>query len=136
MREGAFILVGDVLDNDLKVGFVLIGCSILLFPMMMDLMQEHDDVVREHERECDIEDRQLVLGITDSPNHVLCNELEKEKSLRVSYFLGSLALFVLSGLSGLVMVLPYDDSDPKQPPLGGQLRLWVSLLSQYHGTTS
>ena len=122
MREGAFILVGDVLDNDLKVGFVLIGCSILLFPMMMDLMQEHDDVVSEHERECDIEYRQLVLGITDSPNHVLCNELEKEKSLRVSYFLGSLALFVLSGLSGLVMVLPYDDSDPKQPPLGGQLR--------------
>jgi hypothetical protein len=122
MREGAFILVGDVLDNDLKVGFVLIGCSILLFPMMMDLMQEHDDVVREHERECDIEYRQLVLGITDSPNHVLCNELEKEKSLRVSYFLGSLALFVLSGLSGLVMVLPYDDRDPKQPPLGGQLR--------------
>ena len=122
MREGAFILVGDVLDNDLKVGFVLIGCSILLFPMMMDLMQEHDDEVREHERECDIEYRQLVLGITDSPNHVLCNELEKEKSLRVSYFLGSLALFVLSGLSGLVMVLPYDDSDPKQPPLGGQLR--------------
>ena len=83
MREGAFILVGDVLDNDLKVGFVLIGCSIILFPMMMDLMQEHDDVVREHERECDIEYRQLVLGITDSPNHVLCNELEKEKSLRV-----------------------------------------------------
>ncbi len=122
MREGAFILVGDFLDNDLKVGFVLIGCSILLFPMMMDLMQEHDDVVREHERECDIEYRQLVLGIIDSPNPVLCNELEKEKSLRVSYFLGSLALFVLSGLGGLVMVLPYDGTDPKQPPLGGQLR--------------
>ena len=122
MREGAFILVGDFLDNDLKVGFVLIGCSILLFPMMMDLMQEHDDVVREHERECDIEYRQLVIGIIDSPNPVLCNELEKEKSLRVSYFLGSLALFVLSGLGGLVMVLPYDGTDPKQPPLGGQLR--------------
>jgi hypothetical protein len=122
MREGALILVGDVLDNDRKVGFVLIGCSILLFPMMMNLMQEHDDVVREHERECDMEYRQLVLHITDSPNPVLCNELEKEKSHRVSYFLGSLALFVLSGLGGLVMVLPYDDSDPKQPPLGGQLR--------------
>ena len=122
MCEGAFILVGDFLDNDLKVGFVLIGCSILLFPMMMDLMQEHDDVVREHERECDIEYRQLVLGIIDSPNPVLCSELEEEKSLRVSYFLGSLALFVLSGLGGLVMVLPYDGTDPKQPPLGGQLR--------------
>ena len=122
MCEISPIIVGDVLDKDLKIGFVLIGCSILLFPMMMDLMQEHDDVVREHERECDIEYRQLVLGIIDSPNPVLCNELEKEKSLRVSYFLGSLALFVLSGLGGLVMVLPYEGSDPKQPPLGGQLR--------------
>ena len=81
MREGAFILVGDVLDNDLKVGFVLIGCSILLFPMMMDLMQGHDDVLREHERECDMEYRQLVLDIIDSPDPVLCNELEKELSL-------------------------------------------------------
>ena len=122
MCEGAFILVGDFLDNDLKVGFVLIGCSILLFPMMMDLMQEHDDVVREHERECDMDYRSLVLDIHDSPDSALCNELEEEKSLRVSYFLGSLALFVLSGLGGLVMVLPYDDSDPKQPPPGGQLR--------------
>jgi len=122
MREGAIILVGDDLDNDLKIGFVLIGCSILLFPMMMDLMQEHDDVVREHERECDMDYRYLVLDIIESPDWVLCNELEQEKSHSVSYFLGSLALFVLSGLGGLVMVLPYEESDPRQPPLGGQLR--------------
>ena len=119
MREGAITLVGDDLDNDLKIGFVLIGCSILLFPMMMDLMQEHDDVVREYERECDMDYRLLVLDIIESPDWVLCNELEQEKSQRVSYFLGSLALFVLSGLGGLVMVLPYEESDPRQPPLGG-----------------
>jgi hypothetical protein len=122
MREGTTILVGDDLDNDLKIGFVLIGCSILLFPMMMDLMQEHDDVVREYERECDMDYRLLVLDIIESPDWVLCNELEQEKSQRVSYFLGSLALFVLSGLGGLVMVMPYEESDPRQPPLGGQLR--------------
>jgi len=122
MREGTTILVGDDLDNDLKIGFVLIGCSILLFPMMMDLMQEHDDVVREYERECDMDYRLLVLDIIESPDWVLCNELEQEKSQRVSYSLGSLALFVLSGLGGLVMVMPYEESDPRQPPLGGQLR--------------
>ena len=122
MREGVIILVGDDLDNDLKIGFVLIGCSILLFPMMMDLMQEHDDVVREYERECDMNYRHLVLNILEAPDWVLCNELEQEKSQRVSYFLGSLALFVLSGLGGLVMVMPYEESDPRQPPLGGQLR--------------
>ena len=122
MHEGSSILVGDVLQNDMKIGFILIGCSILLFPMMMDLMQEHDDVVREHERECDMDYRLLVLDIHESPDSALCNELEQEKSQRVSYFIGLLALFVLTGLGGLVMVLPYDDNDPKQPPLGGQLR--------------
>ena len=122
MCEGVIILVGDDLDNDLKIGFVLIGCSILLFPMMMDLMQEHDDVVREYERECDMNYRHLVLNILEAPDWVLCNELEQEKSQRVSYFLGSLALFVLSGLGGLVMVLPYEGSDSRQPPPGGQLR--------------
>jgi len=122
MREGAFILVGDDLDNDLKIGFVLIGCSILLFPMMIDLMQEHDDAVKEHERECDMDYRTLVLHTVELPDPVLCNELEGEKSRSVSFFLGSLTLFVLSGLGGLVMVLPYEESDPKQPPLGGQLR--------------
>ena len=122
MREGSSILVGDVLENDMKIGFALIGCSILLFPLTMNLMQEHDDVVREHERECDMEYRSLVLHIIESPDPVLCNELEQEKSQRVSYFLGSLALFMLTGVGGLVLVLPYEDSDPKQPPLGGQLR--------------
>ena len=114
--------MGDELDKDLKIGFVLIGCAILLFPIMMDLMQEHDDVVREHERECDMDYRALVLHTTVPPDPVLCNELEEEKSHRVSYFLGSLALFVLSGLGGLVMVLPYEESGPRQPPPGGQLR--------------
>ena len=114
--------MGDELDKDLKIGFVLIGCAMLLFPVMMDMMQEHDDAVKEHERECDMDYRLLVLDTIVPPDPVLCNELEEEKSHRVSYFLGSLALFVLSGLGGLVMVLPYDDSDPKQPPPGGQLR--------------
>ena len=48
MREGAFILVGDDLDNDLKIGFVLIGCSILLFPMMMDLMHIKEKTMKKH----------------------------------------------------------------------------------------
>ena len=106
----------------MKVGLVLIGCAMLLFPAMMDMMQEHDDVVREHERECDMNYRSLVLHTNESPDPVLCKELEEEKSRRVSYFLGSLALFVILGLGGLVMVMPYEGSDPKQPPLGGQLR--------------
>ena len=122
MREGTYVLVGDELDKDLKVGFVLIGCSVLLFPMMIDMMQKHDDVVKEHERECDMDYRTLVLHTAESPDPVLCNELEVEKTRRVSYFLGSLALFVISGVCGLVMVLPYGGSDPRQPPLGGELR--------------
>ena len=67
MREGTSALVGDELDKDLKVGFVLIGCALLLFPVMMDMMQEHDDAVKEHERECDMDYRACLLYTSPSP---------------------------------------------------------------------
>jgi hypothetical protein len=104
------------------IGFGLIGCALLLFPLMMNLMQDHDDSVREHERECDMDYRWLVLDTLDSPDPVLCKELEREKARMTTYFLGSLGMFVVSGLGGLVMVLPYDERDPKQPPPGRELR--------------
>ena len=110
------------MDKDLKIGFVLVGCALLLFPMTMDLMQEHDDAVKEHERECDIEYRLLVLNTIESPDPVLCEELEGEKARKITYFLGSMGLFVVTGVGGLVMVLPYETRDPKQPPPGRELR--------------
>ena len=110
------------MDRDLKIGLVLIGCALLLFPLMMDLMQEHDDAVKEHERECDIEYRLLVLNTIESPDPVLCEELEGEKARKITYFLGSMGLFVVTGVGGLVMVLPYETRDPKQPPPGRELR--------------
>ena len=94
----------------------------LLFPLMMNLMQEHDDSVREHERECDMEYRILVLDTIESPDPVLCEELEDEKARKTRYFLVSVGLFVVSGVGGLVMVLPYETRDPKQPPPGRELR--------------
>ena len=56
-----------------------------------------------------------MLDTIESPDPVLCEELEDEMSVRVSYFIGSLGLFVLFGIGGLVLVLPYDNNDPKQP---------------------
>ena len=88
----------------------------------MDLMQEHDDTVREHERECDMEYRSLVLDTIESPDPVLCEELEGEKARKMTYFLGSVGLFMATGVGGLVMVLPYENRDPKQPPSGRELR--------------
>ena len=110
------------MDNDAKKGLVLISLAVVMFPVMMDMMQQHDDTVREHERECDMEYRLMVLDTIESPDPVLCEELEDEMSVRVSYFIGSLGLFVLFGIGGLVIVLPYDNNDPKQPPIGGELR--------------
>ena len=88
----------------------------------MDLMQEHDDTVREHERECDMEYRLLVLDTIESPDPVLCEELEGEKARKMTYFLGSVGLFMATGVGGLVMVLPYENRDPQQPPSGRELR--------------
>ena len=110
------------MNRDLKIGFVLIGCALLLFPLTMNLMQEHDDAVKEHERECDMEYRLLVLNTIESPDPVLCEELEGEKARKITYFLGSMGLFVVTGVGGLVMVLPYETRDPKQPPPGRELR--------------
>lgn len=103
------------------MGFILIAFALVLLPAVMDQMQQHDDAVKEHERECDIEYRLLVLDTIESPDSVLCAELEEEKSVRISYFMCSLTLFMLSGIGGLVMVLPHDDNDPKQPPAGEEL---------------
>ena len=110
------------MDRDLTIGFVLIGCALLVSPLMMNLMQEHDDAVKEHERECDIEYRLLVLNTIESPDPVLCKELEEEKARTTTYFLGSVGLLVVTGVGGLVMVLPYETRDPKQPPPGRELR--------------
>ena len=110
------------MEDDTKRGFVLIALAVVMFPVMMDMMQQHDDAVREHERECDMEYRLLVLDTIESPDAALCEELEDEMSVRVSYFIGSLGLVVLFGIGGLVLVLPYDNNDPKQPPIGGELR--------------
>ena len=90
--------------------------------MTIDLMKEHDDAVKEHERECDMEYRLLVLNTIESPDPVLCEELEDEKAREMRDFLGSVGLFVVSGVGGLVMVLPYETRDPKQPPPGRELR--------------
>ena len=49
------------MDNAAKKGLVLIALAVVMFPVMMDMMQQHDDAVREHERECDMEYRLLVL---------------------------------------------------------------------------
>ena len=70
------------MDRDLTIGFVLIGCALLMFPLMMNLMQEHDDSVREHERECDIEYRLLVLNTIESPDPVLCKSWRGKKRAR------------------------------------------------------
>ena len=53
---------------------------------------------------------------------MLCEELEGEKTRKITYFLGSMSLFVVTGVGGLVMVLPYEARDPKQPPPGRELR--------------
>ena len=69
-----------------------------------------------------MEYRLLVLNTIESPDPVLWGELEDEKARKVTYFLGSVGLFVVSGVGGLVMVLPYETRDPKQPPPGRELR--------------
>ena len=93
-----------------------------MLPVMMDLMQYHDDASDEYERECDINYRILILDNNDPIDAAQCEELEDEMSKRLVYFFGSMVFFVLSGLCGIALVLPQGDNGRRQPPMGGQLR--------------
>ena len=90
-------------------GLILIFCSLALFPTSLDLMQDHDDVESQYERECDIQYRTLT-GNFSAIDTELCSELYDERSRRLALFIGCLAAFVISGLVGLVIVLPGDST--------------------------
>ena len=115
-------LAGDFLENETRNVLLLIAVSIVMLPVTMNLMQYHDDASDEYERECDINYRIYVLDNNDPIDGALCEELEDEMSKRLVYFIGSMAIFVLSGLCGIALVLPQGENGPRQPPMGGQLR--------------
>ena len=110
------------MENETRNGLLLIAVSIVMLPVTMNLMQYHDDDSDEYERECDINYRIYVLDNNDPIDGALCEELEDEMSKRLVYFIGSMAIFVLSGLCGIALVLPQGENGPRQPPMGGQLR--------------
>ncbi len=95
--------------SDKVKGFALLACSILLLPISLDLMQVHDDVEREYERECDLQYRALI-GNVSTPDWGLCTELDEDRSRKAAMFMTSLGFFVLTGLVGTVMVLPSNEN--------------------------
>ncbi len=115
-------LAGDLLESETRNGLLLIAISLVMLPVTMDLMQYHDDASDEYERECDINYRIYVLDNNDPIDGALCLEIEDEMSKRLVYFIGSIAILVLSGLCGIALVLPQGENDSKQPPMSGQLR--------------
>lgn len=95
--------------SDKVKGFALLACSILLLPISLDLMQVHDDIEREYERECDLQYRALI-GNVSTPDWGLCTELDEDRSRKAAMFMTSLGFFVLTGLVGTVMVLPSNEN--------------------------
>mgnify|MGYP000238570113 FL=1 len=97
------------MPSDTAKGYALILCSILLLPLSLDLMQDHDDVETEYERECDLQYRALI-GNVSTPDWGLCSELNEDRSRKATLFMASLGLFVLTGLVGTVMVIPSNEN--------------------------
>ena len=95
--------------SDMVKGFALVFCSILLLPLCLDLMQDHDDVESEYERECDLQYRALI-GNVSTPDWGYCSELSEDRSRKATLFMTSLGLFVLTGLLGTVMVFPSNEN--------------------------
>ena len=110
------------MEGETRNGLLLIAVSLIMLPVTMDLMQYHDDASDEYERECDINYRIYVLDNNDPIDGAHCEEIEAELSKRLVYFIGSMAIFVLSGLCGIALALPQGENGRRQPPMGGQLR--------------
>ena len=110
------------MESETRNGLLLIAISLVMLPVTMDLMQYYDDASDEYERECDINYRIYVLDNNDPIDGAQCKEIEVEMSKRLVYFIGSMAIFVLSGLCGIALVLPQGENGRRQPPMGGQLR--------------
>jgi len=98
----------DLLSDSVK-GFALVAFSVLLLPMSLDLMQDHDDAEREYEMECDPQYRALI-GNVSTPDWGLCSELDETRSRKAVLFMTSLGAFVLTGLIGTVMLLPSNEN--------------------------
>ena len=109
------------MESETRNGILLIAISLMMLPMMMDLMQYHDEASDEYERECDVTYRIIVLENNDPIDAERCEEIEEKMSKRLNYFIGSMVIFVLSGLCGIALILPQGDNG-RQPPMGGQLR--------------
>ena len=101
------------MNSDALKGFALVACSLVLFPVSLDLMQEWDDVEREYERECDPQYRAL-MGNLSSPDKALCDQLAYDRPKALIAFAGSLTLFVVTGLVGLIMIMPDFNSENSQ----------------------
>ncbi len=101
---------GDMMNQDALRGVVLVACSLVLFPVSLDLMQEWDDLEREYERECDPQYRALT-GNISSPDKALCDQLADGRPTALVAFAGSLTLFVVTGVVGLTMIMPDFNSE-------------------------
>ena len=95
--------------SDSVKGFALVAISVLLLPLSSDLMQDHDDVEREYEKECDLQYRALI-GNVSTPDWGLCSELDEDRSRKAALFMTSVVAFVLTGLIGTALLLPSNEN--------------------------
>lgn len=95
--------------ENMKVGAVLVICSLALMPVMMKTMEWWDEARLEHEFECN-----PMRNIVIDWEH--CGELEEESERRMTIFGITVLAFMLTGVIGLVNLLPEGESDFRVPP--------------------
>lgn len=98
------------MDN-MKVGVVLVLLALALFPTMLKTMEWWDEARLEHEYECN----PMRNAIIDWEH---CDELKGESERRMSIFGLTVIAFILTGVTGLVNLLPVGESNLRMPPGG------------------
>tara|TARA_B100000959_G_C14910451_1_gene594883 strand:+ start:566 stop:898 length:333 start_codon:yes stop_codon:yes gene_type:complete len=110
------------MNSELRKGATLLVLCLLAIPLTGYTMDDWDRSEKEYDRECDLVFRILYLGLTEPIDPIACEDLKDEKQSKLRIFIVSLSIFVGSGVGGLVLILPYGESNPPIPPPGGQLR--------------
>ncbi len=96
---------------DLRTGIFCIVVALLMVPATIVSLNNWDESEEEYKRGCDPVYR-IYMGITTDVSEEECNQLKAEEVSNLRFFFLSLSIFVLTSISGLILILPNSDENP------------------------
>ena len=97
---------------DPKLGATLVLLALILLPTTMMTLDQWDRSEMEYKKNCDSLYR-VMTNVFEPIDNTQCDELLVDKVTNLRIFLLTLSGFMVSGLMGLIIILPYSDDEPE-----------------------